>query len=477
MNIKLYKELLINSLWSVGGRFGYIIIGLISNLILVRFLEPKEFGQMAIIMFFIIVASVLSDSGLGGALIRKKEVSEIDYSTIFVFNFIVSLIIMFIFIGISGWVSQYYKDSDLKYLLIIASLVLIINALKVTQATKLIKDMRFKEKALYEFISIVIGASVAIFLAIKNFGVWALVGLQLVTALSLTIILWITIEPITSIRFSQKSFKEFFGFGINTTLASLLNTIFNNIYQLVIGKYFSILQVGYYYQARQLQEIPIGIVQSTVMNVIYAGLSKYTNKYEFDSYYQNTIKIFSIATGLIFILLYIYADVLVTILYGNKWISVVGYLKILALVGYFSLHEMFNRTIFKIFNRTEKILQLEVLKKIIQSITIVYGLLLQDIEVLLIGLLLTNIISYFLNCYYSKKIQGLFNYQDLKVSLIVLLISFFVIFIFGEIIVLCNVSQIYKIALLPFILLLYILLIFFSKLLKVEDFKKIKNLF
>ena len=190
----LSRSLLINTLWSLFGRFGYLTVALVSNIILVRLLSPKEFGQVGIMMFFIVVATVLVESGLSGALIRKQKVTETDYSTIFIFNLIISLILMSLLIGSSGYIAEFYNDPELKSILIASSFVLIINALRITQGTKLVKNLQFKLKAIFEFVSIFSGSIIAIFLAFKGVGVWALIALQLSTAIILTCILWIFVN-------------------------------------------------------------------------------------------------------------------------------------------------------------------------------------------------------------------------------------------------------------------------------------------
>lgn len=430
MNDGLSRSLLINSLWSFIGRFGYLSVALVSNIILVRLLSPKEFGQVGIMMFFIVIANVLIESGLSGALVRKPNVTEIDYSTIFIFNLIVSLVLMGALVASSGYIAEFYSDPELKSILIASSFVLIINALRITQNNKLVKNLQFKLKALYEFISVFIGSLIAIFLAFKGVGVWALVALQLSTAITLTCILWIFVEPIKVFKFSSNSFKQFYKFGINTTLSSLLNTAFDNIYQLILGKYFSISQAGYFYQAKKLQEMPIGVLESTMSGVVYSTLAQLQGEPEkFNALYRNTVRFFTIVVALICMIIFYYSDLIINILYGAKWSASAIYLQLLVVASFFYLQEMFNRIIFKIFDKTEKILQLEVFKKIIQSITILYGLWIMSINVLIYGFVLTSIISFMVNYYYARVIQNYFNYKEFLDIIKIIVICIFIILI------------------------------------------------
>ena len=271
---KLKETIIKGTIWSVTGQMATILISLGTNIWLARLLTPKEFGQVGIIMFFIVFADVLTESGLGGALIRKKNASREDYSTVFVTNLIFSALFYLIIILASGSIASFYNDIIIKDLLIVAGLVLIINAFQLTQNVKLISDMKFKKKSLYRFIAVFISSSIGIYLAINGLGVWSLVLIYLMSAAINTILLWIFEGSFLKFEFFKASFKELYSFGLNTTLASLLNTVFDNIYQLILGKYFSLSQTGYFYQAKRLQSVPSNLVDIISQSVIFSALTK-----------------------------------------------------------------------------------------------------------------------------------------------------------------------------------------------------------
>lgn len=424
----LSKQVLINSLWSLFGRFGYLSISLISNIILARLLSPKEFGQLGIVMFFIIVGSVLTEAGLSGALIRKEHVTDNDYSTIFIFNLIVSFIMMLVLMLSAGFISNFYNDNDLKNILIISSLVILINAFRIVQDTKLIREMRFQSKVTYEFFSIFLSSGIAIFYAFKGAGIWALVLLQILTPLFLAIIMWYFVGTLKTYKFSTSSFKSFFKFGINTTLASLLNVIFNNIYHLVLSRYFSIIQTGYFYQAQKLQDIPNSISQGVISNVMYSALSKLKgNIKEFIEFYQTTFKLFAVMAAFVCMVIFNYAEIIIRVLYGEKWLFSAIYLKVLIFISFFYLLEILSRNIFKVFDRTEKILQLEILKKTLQMGTIIYGVLTASIVNLLYGFAYVCVFSFLINYFFVRKILNIPDINDLIVIFKLSLICIFVI--------------------------------------------------
>lgn len=473
------KELVINIFWSFLGRFGYLGIAFITNIILVRILTPEDFGRIAILNFFILLATVLIESGLSGALIRKNNATEEDYSTIFLFNLLISLLLILLVNLSSGYIAEYYQDKELSKMLNFVSIILLINGLRITQTAKLIKEMKFKVKSLLEFISILLASIIAVFMAYNGGGIWSLVWLQISSAIILTILMWYFVGSLKSYKFSMKSFKEFYKFGVNTTLASLIKTGFDNIYSLILAKYFSVAQTGYYYQAKKLQEMPLGIIQTTALSVIYSSLSKIQDDREkFNKIYSQLNKIFTIVVGLVCLLIYSYSDFIIRILYGEKWIDCVFYLQILIVSAFFYLQEIFNRLVFKIYDRTEKILQLEILKKIIQSLTIIYAIYSLSIDYLLYGILLTSFLSFFINYYFARNIQKYYSWGD-----------FFNIFLIFFACILCNIGfdfiisifsieGYYSLILIPIVVMLYITITILLGVFNVDkDLKKLKSLF
>lgn len=420
------KELISGTFWSLIGQFGYLGVTLVANIVLARILSPGEFGQLGIILFFIVISKVLTESGLGGALIRNKNATDIDFSTVFVFNLIVSIILFFVLIIFSGFIAKFYDDPEIKILLRVSSFILIINAFQLVQGVKLVKSMRFKQKAFYEFIAVLVSASVGIFLAFKGFGVWSLVSMQILTALIITILFWVFEGRNGPFLFSVSSFKSHYKFGMNTTFASLINSFFDNIYQAILGKYFSLGQTGLYYQAKKLQEIPVSVINRLIQNVFFSGLAKIQDDHaKFKITFERVTRLFTILVGAICLTLFVFSKELIILILGKQWGDASFFLKILSLVGFFYIQEMFNRILFKIFDDTKYILNLELVKKIIQSLSILIGLMYNSIEVLMFGFLITSILSYLINFYFTKQkysfLSNIELFTVLKVFLIFIL--------------------------------------------------------
>lgn len=446
--------------WSVLGQGGHLLIYLVASVILARILTPYEFGQVGIVMFFINISRVLTESGLSGALIRKQDASKDDFSTVFVFNLLVSLLLTIVIILSSGTIAEYYDDGDLQKILIALSFVLIINAFQFTQNAKVVKYLKFRRQAIYTFSSTFISSTIAVILAWLDFGVWSLVVMQLANAFILTGIYWIWEGPSGRFIFKRNSFKNLYKFGLYTTLASIINTAFDNIYSLILGKYFAIQQTGLYYQAKKLQEIPVGVIKSSTLGVVFSTLSRLQdNKKQFDDFYNRIVTSFTVLVGLICVLIYIYAEQAILLLYGEQWVGAVFYMKILILGSFFYMQEMFNRVLFKVFDKTEKILILEMIKVLIRTLSIVYGVVKMDISILLYGFLVTSIISYFINYFYSRQVYSSFSWTEIIVTLKVAFVGTACIVCYGFLSDLFEFGLWLEFSLIPLVLLLYFLLL------------------
>lgn len=465
------KGLFLNYFWAFSGQLAYFIISLLGNVVLARILGPKEFGQIGVVMFFLILGKILTESGLSGALIRMKTVSEIDYSTIFLFNLFLSLAIFSLVFFIAGPISVFYNDQMLEDVLIVASTVIVISSLQFVQNAKLVRGMRFKRKSVYETVSIGIAMCIGIVLALQGYGVWSVVFVHIGFSSALTLLLWGIEGPLRTYRFSMSSFKILYKFGVNTTAASLISTGFDNIYQVIIGRYFSIFQAGLFYQAKKLQEIPIQIFNAASQGVFFSTLSKLQDdKDALASVYNRAFSLLSAIIGFVCLTIFIYSENFLVIIYGEKWVSATLMMQLMVVGSFFFMQEQFNRILFKVYDMTDKILWLEILKKTIQSLTIVLGLYLNNIQVLIAGLLVTNLISFGLNSFFAKRLI----FKDHKlgewyVSLKVTIISMLVLSISSWLFSTMDLTGYHKFLILPVSAVCYFLLIELAGIIRIRE--------
>lgn len=405
---------------------------MIANVIIARILSPEDFGRLGIILFFMLIANILLEGGLSGALLRKRDIREVDYSTIFLFNLGISLSCFLVIVLSSNYIATFYNDTLLRYPLIVTSSILIVNAFQIAPNTKMMAEMRYKARSAYLLISVLISSIVGVLLAYGGFGIWSLVTSQVLRALIFTGLL-IQFERFSfKLSFSPVVFKEFFSFGVNTSVSSLLTVMFDNIYQLVLGKYFSLNQAGCFFQAKKLQEVPGGVLTMLTQGVIYTTLAKFQDdKLLFYRAYTKMFNFFVALLGFITLMFFIYSELIISLLLGEKWIAAGYFLKILSLSSFFYIQESFNRMIFKIFNETKKLLKLEILKKSIQFSTIVIGIWLRNVEVLLYGFLVVSLLGYIMNYIISRKILSIKSLQEISVVLYVIGIIFLIIILVG----------------------------------------------
>ena len=425
-----YRDKLVaGTLWTLIGHVGLISINLVTNIFLARLLSPEEFGRLGIIMFFIALARVLSESGLGGALVRNKNAQEIDYQTIFIFNLFVSVLLNILLIFLSNPISNFYADPELRFPLIVSSFILIINAFQFVQNAKTLKKGLYRERAIYEIIATIIGSSIAISLASRGLGIWSLISHQIITSLVLTGLFIYHGDGIKKFSFQLQSLSEHIKYGVNTTASSLVNAFFENIYQALLGKYFSISYTGNYFQAKKFQAFFGGILNKLFLGVFFSELSQLQdNKLLFKKSFSIILKYITFILGFCTFFVFVFANEIIEILLGSMWIKSAYFLKMLILVGFFQIQEQAFRMLFKIFNKTFFLLILDLLKKALILIVIVLGIYFMNIEILMTGLLIVSFIGYVLNVYFTSKFLSISLKEDFF-NVLKVILSGFIIFI------------------------------------------------
>ncbi|WP_300565269.1 lipopolysaccharide biosynthesis protein [Flavobacterium sp.] len=450
-------NIIFGAIWTILGQFGYVGVVLITNIILARILSPYIFGKIGIVMFFIVLFNVFVEGGMGGALIRKKVATNQDYTTVFLFNFFVSVFLFVLIILTSGYISNYYRDASLKNVLIVTGLLLIINSFQLVHNIKLNRKLEYKKKAFYSFISIVVASCIGIVMAFNNFGIWSMVAIQLLNSAFVAILLWTFEGSFGKLIFSKSSFKELIGFGANTTLALTINTAFDNIYQLVLGRYFSITQVGLFYQAKRLQDMPSAVVSVTASGVVYSSISKLQHEREvFLSAFHKILSIYTILMGLVTTMFFFYSDEIILLLYGKKWIEAGYYMKLLSVVSFFYSLSIINDLVFKVFDKTKRIIKIMFIKSIFQAVTIGVGIWTLNLDILIYGFIITVIMTFVLNFYFSRRILDDFKVSEIINLLKIITICVLIVLLFSGIVNVLNITGLITLVFIPIIFLVYI---------------------
>lgn len=412
--------------WSFIDNIASSGITFLVGLVLARLLTPKEYGIMAMIAVFIAVSNSIIDSGFSNALIRKTRIERVDYNTVFYFNLTVSILIYTLLYLAAPAISVFFKESVLVEIIRILGLVLIINAFSVIPRTQFVRDVNFKTQTKVSLISSISSGVFGIGMALGGMGVWSLVGQQLSRQFLNTLFLWIYSKWYPVWEFSRKSFKELFEFGSKLLLSGLLDTIYKNIYYIIIGRFYTSAQLGQYTRADQFNMIFSSNLTSVVQRVSYPVLSSIQEEPErLRETYQKVIKITMLITFACMLGLAAVAKPLILILIGEKWLPAVYFLQIICFSGMlYPLHAI-NLNILQVKGRSDLFLKLEIIKKIIAVGPIVVGVV-YGIEYMLWGGVLTSFIAYFLNSYYSANLMNYPTSEQIKDILPTFLTSFLV---------------------------------------------------
>jgi O-antigen/teichoic acid export membrane protein len=380
---------------------------LVLMLILARMLGPKAFGLIGMLAIFIAIGQVFIDSGFSSALIRKNDRSNIDYSTAFYFNIFVAVIFYIVLFITSPFISDFYQQPELTSLTKVIGLSLIINSFTLVPRTILTVSMNFKAQAKASICSVIIGGVIALTLAKCGYGVWALVAQTLSMALCNAVFLNVVAKWIPSLNFSKESFSYLFGFGGKLLASGLLDTAYNNLYQIVIGKKFDVINVGQYTQANQISSIPAMTMTNVIQRVTYPMFSHMQDNHKkMQEYYLLTIKVAALFIFPLMAGIAIISKPLIHMFLGSQWSEASSLIMVLAFAYMLYPIHAINLNILQVKGRSDLFLKLEVIKKIlglaIIAITMQVGIL-----YMCIGLLFHSYISLILNTYYTEKLTGL----------------------------------------------------------------------
>lgn len=421
-------------IWNGTERVLQQILRFIIYVLLARMLEPSYFGLIGMLSIFIAVAQTFVDSGLGNALIQKKDSDDKDYYTVFSFNFFISLFLYVTLFVFSPYIASFYNQPILTKVLRVLSMVLVINSFYLVKVIKFRKILDFKKQAQINLLSILISGAIAIASAKIGLGVWSLVLYQLLQSLSKAILY--NLDGIFHIGFNRNSFKRLFGYGVKLLIASLINNIFYNIYNLLIGKYFTATELGYYERSNKLQRIIVDNVNATIQAVSFPLMSLFQDNSEKLIYGYK--KIFNLVAFLNFPLMFflvISAKPLIISFLSIKWSPAIPFLQLLAFVGMLYPVHALNMNILEVKGKVDILLKVEIIKKIFLIVIIVWSLQ-YGIKGIIVGQIVSSLVSFVINSEFGGKTIGL----GLKKQVIILipyfaisfLISLFVYYIFRK---------------------------------------------
>lgn len=410
----LKKKTVGGVMWRMVEVGGAQVIQFVISVVLARLIMPEQFAALAMLGIFTAVAGLFVNSGFGAGLMRKPDRTQTDCSTVFYFNIVMSTVCYGILWLISPWVADFYDMPVLKDLLRVTSLGIIIGSFGTVQGVLMQSKMEFKRLTKLRLSSMVISGIVGMAMAFKGFQVWALVGQSLVSNVLGTIWIWRISTWRPTWEFSWGSFRELFGFGSKLLASSLLDTLYSNMYSVIIGKLFAKADLAYYNRASSLSNLttsmPTGVLQSVTFPALCAMQS---NDAQLRENYRKMIRISSFVIFPLSLGIGAVAYPLINVLYTEVWIFSASLLQIVVFSGmWYPIHAL-NLNVLQVKGRSDLFLRLEVIKKIM-GVTMLCVTVPLGLKAICYGGVVTSIIALFINTHYTSKLLDLSFWKQLR---------------------------------------------------------------
>lgn len=403
MNSQLKKQTISGFIWKFGERILAQLVSLIVSIVLARILLPDDYGIVAIVTVFITLANCLVTSGFGTSLVQKKDSDELDFSTMFWASVIFSFILYALLFFASPFIANIYKNSDITLVLRVMGLRLPIGAINSIQHSYVQKKMIFKKFFFATFFGTAISAAIGIYMAINNYGAWALVAQYLINVVVDTIVLSFIIKWRPSFSFSYTRFKTLFGFGWRVLLADFIGVFFNELRALLIGFKYQSSDLAFYNRGHQIPSLVSTNVEQTIISVAFPSISKIQDdKHTVKLTLKKMTKLCSFVMFPILVGIFAVSDSLVRVLLTDKWIEAVSYMRILSISGLFSIMTSINLQGFKAIGDSKTLLSLEFIKKPLYLIIIIVCMFISPFAIAC-GSAFYSIIAFFINAFPSKK--------------------------------------------------------------------------
>lgn len=389
--------------WGTYERFASYGVTFIVSLIIARILSPADYGIVAMISIFLGICSVLVEGGFGAALIKKQDRTDLDFSTVFFYNIVVSLMFYGLLYAFAPLIARFYEMPLLIKVTRIVGLSIVIGAFGTIHRTKLTIAIDFKTQTKISLITLLVSGALGIAMAYRGFGVWALVYQGLVAVLISTILLWYFVRWRPLSELSGESFRELFGFGSKIMLAGLLNTIYDNIYAMVIGKKFTASDLGYFARADSFAKLPSLNISMVIQKVTFPVLSEIQNDIpRLASSYRQLLKMTAFIVFPVMVLLAALGRPLIELLLTEKWLPAVPLMQTLSFgLMFFPIHAI-NLNLLQVIGRSDLFLRLEIIKKVMITallfITTGFGII-----YICLGIVLSSLIALIINTHYTGK--------------------------------------------------------------------------
>lgn len=401
-NIK--KRVINGFIWRFLERIGAQGISFIVSLVLARLIAPEAYGTIAIVMVFTNILQVFVDSGLGMALVQKKNADSKDFSTVFYFNILICILIYITLWIAAPAIAIFYEDSNLISIVRVLGIVIVISGVRNIQQSYVSKELMFKKFFFSTLGGTFISAVVGCTMAYLGYGVWAIVGQYLSNGLIDTLILWITVRWRPTKEFSFHRLRRLLSFGWKMLISSLINTLYGNIRQLLIGKFYTSADLAYYNKGASFPNLLVANINTSIDSVLLPSMAmQQDNKEAVKNMVRRSIKMSSYLMWPMMIGLAVCAEPIVKILLTEKWLGVIPYIRIYCVALAVEPFQTANLNAIKALGRSDIFLKLEIVKKIIAIAIVLISIRFGVIAVAL-GTMVYAFIATVINSFPNKKL-------------------------------------------------------------------------
>ena len=417
--------------WRFAERCGAQLITFIVSVVLARLLEPEAYGTISLVTVFTTILQVFVDSGLANSLIQKKNADELDFSTVFLFNMIICMILYVVVYLSAPYIALFYHDESLTAIVRVLSLTLLISGIKNVQQAYVSRNMLFKRFFFSTLSGTLFSAVIGIVMAYLGFGVWALVFQQLTNTLVDTLVLWITVKWRPKRQFSIERLKSLFGFGWKLLASQLLDTVYNNLRQLVIGKMYSASDLAHYNRGMQFPNLIVTNINSSIDSVLFPAMSSVQDDVEkVKNMTRRSIKTSIYIMAPLMVGLAVAAPVVVELVLTKKWMPCVPFLRIFCVSFMFYPIHTANLNALKAMGRSDLFLKLEIKKKVVGMILLISTMCF-GVMAMAYSLLVGSVICQIINSAPNKKLLRYGYLDQLKDIIPSILLAVFMGFVIG----------------------------------------------
>lgn len=414
--------------WSFAEKFLTMLVQMVVSIIVARRLMPEDFGVMAILTFFTSVALTIVDSGFSQTLIRKREPSDSDYRSVFLFNVVVALVLYFVLWALAAPIARFYGHSVIRDVAPVLFLLLPINSLCVVQTVMFTREFRFKLLSNIVFFASLVSGVVAVAMAVAGCGIWALVAQRLLQMGIKAVAFWLIRRWRVRGGVSLSALREMAPFSLRLLATDLIASIYNNVAQLFVGKIYSTASLGYYSQAQKLKDLAVISTVQSVQGVTYPALSKLSaDEEKFSAGYERIVRLLSFVLFPAMLGLVAISSDMFMLLLGERWMPTVPYFRILALSGMVYPLAMVGYNVLKIKSDGRVVVRLEVVKRVVMTlvlcVTIPTG-----IEAVAWGMTAMAFVEFLLNSGFALRLMSFGVVRLAKALLPSLLLSLVVYF-------------------------------------------------